>query len=701
MSGVRRSGQGGGGRRGGGCNDSSTTRPRQELGWRGNGQGRLLGAAAIGAAIAAAAAIGCGGAPAARPWTEEEIGGGHGEELGQRHVGDEGDGEGGVGVTAGAAAGAAGETGAEGAGGSGEAAISGDAGAALRELDGALAALGRASSGGANSSAASARARLERALAALPAAAVRGLEERSVRWADSPGGVLLALHAARLWLHAGAPERAAPQLARARAGLTAIAAKGASAGAAIDAATLASWQRQTAELSAAAAGVAAAVAPTKVAVLLPLSGRFAAVGQELRRAIELASITQLASASAEGAEGAESEISDGGDGADGSEREAPARPARRGPARPGARAGAAASASAASANVQWQFLDTRGEPAAAAAAVEQAAAAGAVAILGPVGDREAVAAARRASQRGVPIALLSPGDGADLGLGVFRLGWSAQDEARAVAAWAAANDFRSVAVLSPRDDVGELAATAFTRSAAALGLTVAAQGQYDAAGGSVEADLKRFLGLVPAQNPRLAAHLRRGGKRAWQTFVPEVAFSLLYLPDRADRAALVAAFLPYLGLELRTEEIMDPLRLRRKYRGVIPQVVQLVGGAGWNQASLPARGGNAVQGAMIFDVCTAQRDDLAEDLAAQLAARLGHPPSGAAAQAHDAAAWISRAVTAARLAGRGHRAGVAAAMAQTRLSEGACGPLSIGADGEVVREPAVLQVDGEDFVLAP
>jgi ABC-type branched-subunit amino acid transport system substrate-binding protein len=583
--------------------------------------------AALGAM--AMAGLGCGGAPPARPWIEEELGGGFGEELGQHHVED-------------SPSAATGDPGGE-PGEPADPQAARDAATALRELDAAAAVVGRAAAGsGGPASAAlvSARARLDRALLALPPAALGGLEERAARWTDpSTGGGLAgisaALHAARLFLHAGSPERAAAPLARARAALAA---------ATLAADVAQSLARQLDELAAASAPPSPA--PGKVAVLLPLSGRFAAVGQELRRAIELGR-------------------------ADGAGPGAPA----------------------------WQFLDTRGDPAGAEAAVAQAADGGAVAILGPVGDREAVAAARRASQRGVPIALLSPGDGADLGLGVFRLGWSAQDEARAVASWAQANDYQRVAVLAPRDDVGELAAAAFAAQAQALGLTLAASGQYDAVGGSVEADIKRFLGLVPAQNPRLAAHLRRGGKRAWQTFVPDIPFSLLYIPDRADRAALVAAFLPYLGLELRTEEIMDPLRLRRKYGGVIPQVVQLVGGAGWNSPTLPARGGNAVQGALIFDVCTAQRDDLAAERAGRLEARLGHAATSAAAQAYDAASWLARSVAAAPR--QADRAAVRAAMAQTRLEEGACGPLAIGADGEVIRESAALQVDGDELILAP
>ncbi len=594
----------------------------------------LRRAGLLGAALATLM-LGCGGAPAQRPWIEQEIGGGFGDDLGQSSAGAEL-----LDPAVGAAADGAADPQA--------------AAPALRELDAAAQELARAGSGAAL---ASARARLSRALAGLPPAALPGLEERSVRWADNAGlgeamvAAAVSLHAARLFLHARSPQRAASHLARARAvldggSLPSEVASGLRA--TLDELIAAAGPAGAAGARAAAPGAVPAIVPGKVAVLLPLSGRFAAVGRELRRAIEL---------------GRADRAGQGG--------------------------------------VAWQFLDTRGDPAGAEAAVEQAVAGGAVALLGPVGDREAVAAARRASQRGVPIALLAPGDGADPALGVFRLAWSAEDEARAVAQWAQANDYQSVAVLAPRDDVGELTASAFTQAAKSLGLTVAASGQYDAAGGSVEPDIKRFLGLVPAQNPRLAAHLRRGGKRAWQTFVPDIPFSLLYLPDRADRAALVAAFLPYLGIELRTEEIMDPVRLRRKYRGVIPQVVQLVGGAGWNTPTLPARGGNAVQGSILFDVCTAQRDDIAADIAGRLEARLGHAPTSASAQAYDAAAWLTQAVASAQAAGQGDRAGLRLAMTRTLLEEGACGPLSMGQNGEVIRESATLQVDGEELILAP
>ncbi len=386
-----------------------------------------------------------------------------------------------------------------------------------------------------------------------------------------------------------------------------------------------------------------AVDPKLVAVLLPLTGRFAAIGAELKLAIQLA------------------------------------------PA----------------AGASWLFLDTRGEPDGAAAAVDAAAGKGAIAILGPVGDREAIAAARAAALHGIPIALLAPADGADAASGVFRAVESPADEGRAVARLAAGESFPTVAVLAPRDDVGREAAEAFAAEARRLQLAVTAQGTYDPTGGALEPDVKEFLNLVPGRNPRLAEHLARHGKKGWVTFSPDVPFSLLYLPDRHDRAALVAAFLPYFGVELRTTDFPDPARLARKHGGRLPQIVQLVGGAGWNHPSLPVRGGAAVQGALIVDAFPGLLGaDASAAFASAFQQRSGRAPTAAAAQVHDAAALVARARAEVR-AGGAPRAAMRAALARARLDDGACGPAAIGPDGELAREPTVLEVSGEQLILAP
>jgi ABC-type branched-subunit amino acid transport system substrate-binding protein len=284
---------------------------------------------------------------------------------------------------------------------------------------------------------------------------------------------------------------------------------------------------------------------------------------------------------------------------------------------------------------------------------------------------------------------------------VFRLAWSPADEGRAVARMAAADSFPTVAVLAPRDDVGGEAADAFVAAAKQAGLEVTAQGSYDPTGGDLQPEVKQFLGLVPAQNPRLAAHLAKHGAKGWATFSPDIPYSLLYIPDRYDRAAIVAAYLPYYNVELRTTEFPDTAMLARKHGGRIPQVVQLVGGAGWHHPSLPIRGGAAVQGALIVDPWAAELGgDVATQFAADFQQHAGRAASSAAAEAYDAATLIAAARAAAARAPDVRRA-LTVAIAHARLDDGACGSAVVGADGEIAREPSILEVSGDDLISAP
>ncbi len=407
------------------------------------------------------------------------------------------------------------------------------------------------------------------------------------------------------------------------------------------AATAADEPEVHAELAALAVELASPpVDPAVVAVLLPLSGRFASVGAELRAAIELA-------------------------------------PAE---------------------STRWLFVDTRGEADGATAAVETAIGKGAIAILGPVGTREVAAAARAAVLRQMPIGLLGPEDGADPASGVFRLVGSPADEGRAVAQLAHADSFPTVGVFAPRDDVGQEAADAFVEEAQRIGIAVTGQGTYDPTGGDVEPDIKQFLNLVPATNPRLAEHLAKNPKKGWQTFSPDIPFSLLYIPDRYDRAAIVAAFLPYFGVELRTTEFPDPARLQKKHGGHMPQVVQVVGGAGWHHPSLPIRGGTAVQGALIVDAFAGDLGgDPATTFGAEFLQKTGHAASSAGAEAYDAATLVARvrhdAATAAD-----PRAAFRQALARGKLDDGACGAATMDVDGELARTPTILEVQGDELI---
>ena len=410
--------------------------------------------------------------------------------------------------------------------------------------------------------------------------------------------------------------------------------------------------------AAAAAGDDVAVDPALVAVLLPLEGRHAALGREIRAAIEIAG------------------------------------------------------AGAAGRGARLRFLDTRGEAELAARRVEEASEAGAIAVLGPVGVAEGDAAAARARALGLPIALLAPGEGADPAAGVFRLMTSPEHDAAEAARLAIERGHDRLAVLAPRDPVGAAQAEAFARAAREGGVELVASGSYEPDGRTIEAEVKALLGLDPATNERLRRHLRaRGVKNGWKSFSPDVAFDLLYVPDQHRRAALVASFLPYFNVEVRTGELMDTLSLRRKHGGRIPSVVQLMGSSGWHHPGLLTRGGPAVDGALVVVPCEVGVDaglgaDLPEATARfreRFEARTRRPPGPVAAQAFDAALLLlaARAAAADRTPparGAALRDRLRAALIGARLDAAGCAPARVGRGGAIERPAWLLQVESGAFV---
>ncbi len=412
-----------------------------------------------------------------------------------------------------------------------------------------------------------------------------------------------------------------------------------------------------ADLQAPAAALAAAIDARArvdaelVAVLLPLSGRYARLGNEIRAAVELAVH--------------------------------------------------------ASREVRVEFVDTGGEAAAAVAAVNRAVVElGAVAILGPVGENESRAAAGRAVELGIPIALLAPAAaGAAAEVGVFRLWSSPEWEAREAVRLAVRMGYDRLAILAPRDEQGRAQVEAFGAAVAAAGVRLVAAGHYDPTASDLEPDIKAFLGLDPKSNERLRRHLRRKGyKKGWKSFSPAVEFDLLFVPDEYQRAALVVAYLPFFNVEVRSQDVMDIVGLRRKHGGRVPQVVQLLGSSGWHHESIIPRGGSVLEGALVVDVFSGgDNEEFASEegavFAESFAARNRRPPSVVAAQAYDAALLV---LGAARRGQRGRhspRQSFVRALAGSRLDIGACGIAAVTSSGEIVREATLLRIDGGMFVL--
>jgi ABC-type branched-subunit amino acid transport system substrate-binding protein len=346
--------------------------------------------------------------------------------------------------------------------------------------------------------------------------------------------------------------------------------------------------------------------------------------------------------------------------------------------------------------VTAEVLDTAGEPAGAVAAVERAVAGGAALIVGPVGERESRAAVRRAVLRGVPIATLAATAGADVDAGVYRLWDAPTDEAALTGRLAGDLGHERLAVFAPRDEQGRAMAEAFRSAAERRGARVLVA-SYDPSGLSLEADVRALLGLVPARNPRLRAHLARRGAAGWKSFSPEPEFELLYVPGAPALAGLIASYLAYYNVELRRGEFADPELLRRKHGGRLPGAVQLVGASSWHDPAL-LRGVAALQGALVVSPCPfagagAQLDEAGERFAGAYQRRTGGMPGPEAARAHDAARLVARA-----LLDAGSR-GLRGALGRARSDELAlCGPARLGASGALERPVALLEVDTDAFL---
>lgn len=166
-----------------------------------------------------------------------------------------------------------------------------------------------------------------------------------------------------------------------------------------------------------------------------------------------------------------------------------------------------------------------GEGAAAATAVDRLVEDGVLAVLGPTDGASVDAAAAQAAARGVP--LVSFAARADErpagGPFVFHVMHSAEARARALAARATKAGVTRFAILRPKNGYGAAVGRAFAEAVAAGGGTVVDEVEYPA-------ETKSFAGLVK----------KLGG--SWQA---------VFVPDQADRVALVAPALAAAGLIAR------------------------------------------------------------------------------------------------------------------------------------------------------
>lgn len=317
-------------------------------------------------------------------------------------------------------------------------------------------------------------------------------------------------------------------------------------------------------------------------------------------------------------------------------------------------------------NVQVQVVDTKGEPDTAAEAVEQLVQQGAIAILGPLGIPEGLAAATRAQQLGIPIVSLSRAEGLTaLGENVFRDMPTSSAQARAIEAYAEKKlNVHAFGILQPESSYGDEMTRYFWDAVAAGGAEVRAYQHYplrtttfkpfvQALVGRTQADLderQQFTEEAEKISKEITDPYRR--RKALSALkgqqAPVVDFDAMFIPDSARSVRLVAPAIAAedvitTGCDTKELEVVKKTTKQETLR-----TVQLLGTSLWDSPDLvDERSGIAryVQCAIFVDVFFAQSDRPATKKFVDDFSNAYHrTPGFLEAHAFDAAALLKKAL---------------------------------------------------------
>lgn len=277
---------------------------------------------------------------------------------------------------------------------------------------------------------------------------------------------------------------------------------------------------------------------TRVAVLLPMSGRHARLGGAMRNAAQLA-LFEFADKSFE-----------------------------------------------------LMFLDTGGTAAGAREAAVTAVSDGAALIIGPLLSTSTRAAGEVAQQYGIPVVSFSS-DSAAAGPGVYILGFRPETEVRRVVEFAYNAGLRRFAVLAPSNTFGDRIVTEFRRVVADLGAVLSREARYFPDGGGYD-DVIRELAdygvrhaALERQKQELQGRTDEVSQRALARLetlqtIGDPDFDALLVADGGRRLKELAALLPYYDIDPKVVKMLGTGQWDEPGIGVEPALL-----GGWFAASDP------------------------------------------------------------------------------------------------------------------
>ena len=352
--------------------------------------------------------------------------------------------------------------------------------------------------------------------------------------------------------------------------------------------------------------------------------------------------------------------------------------------------------------VQVEVVDTRGEPDVAAEAVEQLAQKGAIAVLGPLGIAEGLAAATRAQQLGVPMISLSRADGlTSLGEYIFRDMPTSNAQAKAVAEYAQKKlNAKSFGILQPDSAYGDEMTRYFWDAVDAGGSEVRAFEHYPLRTTTFKPFVQRMVGRSPEdlderqqfseQAEKIAKEIsdpyrrRKALSQLRNQQAPIVDFDAVFIPDAARTVRLIAPAIAAedvitTGCDTRELEVVKRTTKNEQLR-----TVQLLGTSLWDSPDLvDERSGVAryVQCSIFVDVFFANSERPAtRKFVDEFSTTYRRPPGFLEAHAYDAAGLLKRILEERRPQSRDE---LRAALANAgKPFEGAAGDTVFGKDRE-------------------
>jgi branched-chain amino acid transport system substrate-binding protein len=322
--------------------------------------------------------------------------------------------------------------------------------------------------------------------------------------------------------------------------------------------------------------------------------------------------------------------------------------------------------SSASARSTVLLEDTGSTPEGAAAGVERLHARGAIAIVGPLDDRESVAAAVAAQRLGLPLIALTLDTGVvDSGNMVFRTFVDSRGEVDALLTRAKQAGATRLGIAHPEGPLGRDLAEAAARAAEREGVTIVTTIAYD-----------------PALNnyANLAAKLRR--KRVDAVFIPDVA----------SRVSLILPFLAAEQLWCQPPGSSFPDGDERR-------AIVCLGNVLWQDKALLRDGGTYADGAQIVAGWSALAQTPANrQFVASHRGILGTDADVFAAFAYDALRLLRHVTLGLR---KRSPAAVREALAELRGFPGLSGPVHAESTGEIRNDPTWVTVKDGAFAALP